>query len=447
MPHETEPTERTERDDPRRVEVLPQQLRFLSSTAREILYSGAFGAGKSRAICLRVAMRASIPGAREGLCRKTMVSLKRSTLKTLLEPDGMLPPILPRESYDWRKIDGEIHIHGGGSIMLFGLEEPARIASMNLSGCGVDEAVELTDADWTMLRGRIRLALPDLPNQLYGACNPSTPQHWLAVRFGLAGGHDVAHNCEAITTNSRDNWFLPEDYIADLETMTGIARKRYVEGMWCGSDGLVYDRWDDSRFVTDDAPDSFDQMIVGMDEGYNNPAVLLLIGIKDDRMWVVDEWYERHKLEAEVVQIAQEWRDKWPIDCFILDPSAAKLRAAMRNVGLDVVAADNAVLSGIQTVAARLSLDPAGDPRLLVHRRCSNLIREFGSYEWMEHADGSMKDKPKKEHDHALDSLRYALVHMDGIRSMPSIRAIGDRFSESMGLVDPMLREDLWTEM
>ncbi len=119
----------------------------------------------------------------------------------------------------------------------------------------------------------------------------------------------------------------------------------------------------------------------------------------------------------------------------------------MRNVGLDVVAADNAVLSGIQTVAARLSLDPAGDPRLLVHRRCSNLIREFGSYEWMEHADGSMKDKPKKEHDHALDSLRYALVHMDGIRSMPSIRAIGDRFSESMGLVDPMLREDLWTEM
>ena len=77
------------------LEVLPQQMKFLCSEAREILYSGAFGAGKTRAICLRVAMRASICGAREGLCRKTVVALKRSTLKTLLEPDGLLPPILP----------------------------------------------------------------------------------------------------------------------------------------------------------------------------------------------------------------------------------------------------------------------------------------------------------------------------------------------------------------
>lgn len=163
-----------------RLQVLPQQLRFLKSTARQILYSGAFGAGKTRAICLRVAMRAATVGAREGLCRKTVVSLKRSTLKTLLEPDGLLPPVLPQGSYEYKKIDGEINIKGGGTIMLFGLEDPARIASMNLSGVGCDEAVELSEQDWTMLRGRIRLKLPNLPNQLYGACNPSTPQHWLA---------------------------------------------------------------------------------------------------------------------------------------------------------------------------------------------------------------------------------------------------------------------------
>ena len=110
-------------DNTYRLEVLPQQLKFLRSAAREVLYSGAFGAGKTRAICLRVAMRASIEGAREGLCRKTVVALKRSTLKTLLEPDGMLPPILPKGSYEYKKIDGEINILGGGTIMLFGLED------------------------------------------------------------------------------------------------------------------------------------------------------------------------------------------------------------------------------------------------------------------------------------------------------------------------------------
>ena len=105
-----------------RLEVLPQQLRFLRSNAREVLYSGAFGAGKTRAICLLAVMRASIFGSREGLCRKTFSSLRRSTLKTLLEADGLLPPVLPEGSYDYRKMDAEIKIFGGGSIMLFGLD-------------------------------------------------------------------------------------------------------------------------------------------------------------------------------------------------------------------------------------------------------------------------------------------------------------------------------------
>tara|TARA_R100000664_G_scaffold23588_1_gene33189 strand:+ start:1339 stop:2652 length:1314 start_codon:yes stop_codon:yes gene_type:complete len=436
--------DRHETDNTHRLEVLPQQLRFLTSDAREVLYSGAFGAGKTRAICLRCAMRASVQGAREGLCRKTVVALKRSTLKTLLEPDGLLPPILPQGSYEYKKIDGEIKIHGGGSIMLFGMEDSARIASMNLSGVAVDEAVELTEQDWNMLRGRIRLQLPKMRNQIYGACNPSTPQHFLAKRFGLAGGHEPQPNCEAITTTSRDNWFLPKDYVEDLETMTGVARKRYVEGIWCGSDGLVYDQWDEAKFVVDEVPDSFDRMLVGMDEGYNNPAVLLLIGIKDDTMYVIDEWYERHKLEEQVIAEAKRLRGLHPIECFVIDPSAAKLRAAMRHYGLDAVPADNAVFSGIQTVSARLANDPSGKPRLQVHQRCSNLLREFGSYEWMSKQDGSMKDQPKKEHDHALDALRYAVVYTDGIRKAPAIRALDVEVAENY---DPTFDERLWTEI
>ena len=432
-------------DNTHRLEVLPQQLKFLRSDAREILYSGAFGAGKTRAICLRVAMRASVQGAREGLCRKTVVALKRSTLKTLLEPDGMLPPILPQGSYEYKKIDGEILIHGGGSIMLFGLEDAGRIASMNLSGVAVDECVELKEQDWDMLRGRIRLQLPNLQNQLYGACNPSTPQHFLAKRFGLAGGHVCAPNCEAITTTSRDNWFLPEDYVKDLETMTGVARKRFVEGLWVGSDGLVYDMWLEEKFVVDEVPESFDRMIVGMDMGYNNPAVLLLMGIKDDRVFVIDEWYERQRLEQEVVATAVRWKEEHPqIDCFVVDPSSAGLRASMRNVGLDAIPANNAVFTGIQSVAGRLCNDPSGKPRLVVHRKCSNLLREFGSYEWMSNQDGSNKDQPKKEHDHALDALRYSIVHIDGLRSTPSIRSI-DGIGDNAKM-NPRFNDDLWTE-
>ena len=433
-------------DNTYRLELLPHQMKFLKSQKREVLLSGAFGSGKSRSIALKCAMRASIQGAREGLCRKTFVALKRSTLKTLLEPDGLLPPILPKGSYEYKKIDGEILIHGGGSIMLFGLEDASRIGSMNLSGVAIDECVELKEQDWNMLRGRIRLKLPNLPNQLYGACNPSTPQHFLAQRFGLAGGHVCAPNCEAITTTSRDNWFLPEDYVKDLETMTGVARKRYVEGLWVGSEGLVYDRWDESKYVCDSLPESFDRVWVGCDEGYNHPSVQLLCGLKDDIFYVMDEWCERHKLEQQVVEHAEYWKREYPeIECFVVDPSAAKLRAAMRHAGLDVTPADNAVFSGIQSVSARMSNDPSGKPRLQVHRQCSNLLREFSSYEWASRQDGTLLEKPVKLNDDCVDSLRYSVTYTDGLKTAPSIRSIGgvdDKYK-----MNPLENEQLWTEI
>ena len=433
-------------DNTYRLELLPHQMKFLKSQKREVLLSGAFGSGKSRSIALKCAMRASIQGAREGLCRKTFVALKRSTLKTLLEPDGLLPPILPKGSYEYKKIDGEILIHGGGSIMLFGLEDASRIGSMNLSGIAIDECVELKEQDWTMRRGRIRLSLPNLPNQLYGACNPSTPQHFLAQRFGLAGGHVCAPNCEAITTTSRDNWFLPEDYVKDLETMTGVARKRYVEGLWVGSEGLVYDRWDESKYVCDSLPESFDRVWVGCDEGYNHPSVQLLCGLKDDIFYVMDEWCERHKLEQQVVEHAEYWKREYPeIECFVVDPSAAKLRAAMRHAGLDVTPADNAVFSGIQSVSARMSNDPSGKPRLQVHRQCSNLLREFSSYEWASRQDGTLKEQPVKLNDDCVDSLRYAITYTDGLKTAPSIRSIGG--VDDMYKMNPLNDEQLWTEI
>ena len=232
----------------------------------------------------------------------------------------------------------------------------------------------------------------------------------------------------------------------DLESMTGVARKRYVEGLWVGSEGLVYDMWEESKFVVDEVPEEFDRMMVGMDYGYNNPSVLILAGIKDDRMFIIDEWHERQKLEEEIVSTALSWKEEHPqIECFVVDPSCAGLRASMRNVGLDVIPANNSVFTGIQTVASRLTNDPSGKPKLVVHRQCSNLLREFGSYEWMNNQDGSSKDIPKKEHDHCLDSLRYLAMYCYNQRSSPSVRSIGG--DDDMQKINPLFDERLWTEM
>ena len=46
--------------------------------------------------------------------------------------------------------------------------------------------------------------------------------------------------------------------------------------------------------------------------------------------------------------------------------------------------------------------------RLTVDPSCATLRREFSAYVWDEKAQKKGEDRPAKDHDHALDALRYA---------------------------------------
>ncbi len=432
--------------------LLPKQEKFLRATEREVLYSGAFGAGKTRAVCMRAVMRASRPGAVEGLCRKHLANLKRTTLRSLLEPEPGVPAVLPAGSYEHRIGEQRILLNGGGQIQYFGFGEgesaKTKIGSLLLSGCGVDEAAELTKSDWTMLRGRLRLPVPGLSGQLYAACNPASPSHHLAVRFGLDRVHKPWPGCLAIRTRSADNHYLPIEYLEDLATFVGVARARYVEGLWVGAEGLVYDRWDRQVFVRHrEGP--WARIVIGVDEGYRNPAVLLSVCMDEEgRVHVDDEWYKRKQLEGAVVAEAQRFRDRYGPEAFVPDPSAAKLAAAMRAAGLPLGSpkvpkpkgsggspGTSDVFGGIQAVQGLLHEDADG-PWFTVDPRCENLIREFETYEWMpSQQDDQPKDKPRKAYDHAMDALRYAVLYLVG-RPPLEVRLIGG---------EPA-REDVFTE-
>lgn len=89
-----------------------------------------------------------------------------------------------------------------------------------------------------------------------------------------------------------------------------------------------------------------------------------------------------------------------PIEYVVIDPSAASLIAVLRKRGrFRVRKANNAVLPGIRRVASLLR-----QGRLLFCPECKDAIREFSLYCW---EDDPAKDTPKKEHDHAMDEIRY----------------------------------------
>lgn len=57
------------------------------------------------------------------------------------------------------------------------------------------------------------------------------------------------------------------------------------------------------------------------------------------------------------------------------------------------------MLDGIRVTASLLQ---AG--RIKIHRSCENTIAEFGLYAWDSKAQ---EDRPVKDHDHAMDDIRY----------------------------------------
>jgi phage terminase large subunit len=398
-----------------RIQLLPKQLEFITAQEREIGYSGAFGAGKTRALCIKAVSRvAGRPGAREAIVRKHLVTAKATTLRTLLDSDGDLPPVLPPETYVHRKSDKSIKLHGGGEIVYFGFDDPDKIGSYNLSGAGIDEVVELNELDYTQLRGRIRLRVDGLPNQIYWACNPGVPSHFIARRFGLAMGARAVENCRAIQTTSLENFFLPADYIKDLLTFEGLRKKRYVYGQWVGSEGLVYDNWNRETHVRERSG-PWARVIFGVDYGYRNPFAAVKVGIDgDDRAHVIEEYYSPGMQAEEMVEklVGMGAREA---DYVLVDPSAPQLIERLIANDIPSRGGDNAVEQGISEVRQRLAVLGDGHPGLTVDPSCEAVQREFETYEHiLDRATGTYTDRPLKKSDHAMDALR--LVCMD-IRS------------------------------
>lgn len=391
------------------VKVLPKQMRFIQSEAKEVLYSGAFGTGKSRGLCYKVCRHASIPNNVVGLCRKTRVSLMRTTLRTLLLPDGTRPPVLPLGSYEHHKSDSIIELHGGGCIQYFGCDSPETVASMNLGACGVDEGIELDEDEYTMLLGRIRMDVDPI-RPLFTATNPGPPSHFLHDRFFK----EQSPQREAIHTTAYENFFLPHDYLETLSKLTGVRHQRYVLGKWIAFEGLVYDMFNRDLHVRHRDRSEFHTFYLFFDEGYVNPAVLLFVGEDGDgRLHVLDEVYERRMLQDKVVEHAMAYN---PDGGCIGDPSAAGLIAAMNNKGLSAIGADNDVFNGIRALQQRLASVQDGRPRYSLEPHCSNHLLEFESYVWDEE-----KDRPVKELDHSMDAARYGVYYLDKDKISPHV--------------------------
>ncbi|MFB5619515.1 MAG: PBSX family phage terminase large subunit [Nitrosopumilus sp.] len=374
---------------------------YIESTSRLNIWEGSVRSGKTFASILKF-----IKELRDGPPGNAMIigvsrdSIQRNIILEICNLLGLTPPT-PKAS--------QMNIFGRLVFMVGANDDRAqrRIQGATLALAYVDEATIIPHGFFKMLLSRLSVA----GAKLFATCNPDSPFHWLKTDF--LDKQDL--NLSTWKFKLEDNPALSDEYIRNLKSeYNGLWYKRYIEGEWVLAEGTVYDFFDETNHVITIPPGNAEFYIVGVDYGIANPTAFTMIGYSRKRfpnIWLEAEYfydskkYNRQKTDTDYVEDLKKFMGNRIVKTIYVDPSALSLKVEMQREGIDCISnADNDVINGIRLVSNMLS-----NGTFKICSNCVNTIREFQTYRWDEKAGLKGEDKPIKENDHALDSLRYAL--------------------------------------
>ncbi len=206
-----------------------------------------------------------------------------------------------------------------------------------------------------------------------------------------------------------DNLSLSEHIRNRYERMySGVFYQRYILGLWVLSEGIIYDNFDKNTMIQSTPENTqFSKYYVSCDYGTLNPTVFLLWGFYDGTWYCLKEYYYSGRQTQKQRTDEQYANDlaKFLGDIkakIIVDPSAASFITLLKSRGYDVIQADNNVLDGIRATQTAMNTG-----KIVFSPNCKNLFKELASYVWDEKAAEHGEDKPVKQHDHAMDAMRY----------------------------------------
>ena len=201
-----------------------------------------------------------------------------------------------------------------------------------------------------------------------------------------------------------DNPFIPVDEIDKAKRE--LSQEQFLQEYMASFQkiqGLVYKEFSRIKHLYDELPKRTFTKIAGIDFGYHQAAVIDIRTDGND-YFVEDEWYKSERTETQLAEYVavSGFNPVYP------DPESANGVEELRRKGInvrEVAKGKDSVKHGIDKVREVLI-----NGRLKINKKCVNLISEFEMYVYDEDSES---DKPIKEHDHALDALRYAIMTHD----------------------------------
>lgn len=386
------------------------------SKKRYVVMKGSAGSGKSVDTAQNYILRLMRDNGRNLVCiRKSDITNRDSTFAELT---GAIYRMFGDKAEQYWKI-GQSPLkltcrHNGNQIIFRGMNDDKQREKLKsitfqkgkLTDVWIEEATELTQADFEIIDDRLRGALPPgLFYQIRMTFNPVNKSHWIKKRFfDFCDADTLTHHSTYLM-----NRFIDDAYRRRMERRKIVdpeGYRIYGLGDWGEIGGLILHNWE-TKEVSQNL-DDYDGISIGQDFGFNHANAILLLGWKDGNVHILKEVYVFEKDTNEIIPLAESenipknkvmWCDSAEPDRIKMWKKAGFLAKPVKKTKH---AKDKSYVNG--------QIDWLKQRQIYVHPSCVNTIKELQQWKWQkDEKTGEYLDIPVDFQDDAMAALRYGI--------------------------------------
>lgn len=433
-----------------------KQKLFHASSADEVLYGGAAGGGKSRAIVMEAVIDAlEHAGIDSYLFRRSYPELEATLVAEAIR-------CTPKELYSYSKTTHDMKFKNGSTLhfrFCRNMQDAIKYQGCEMHRLYIDELTHFPQEIYDYLKTRLRAPKRlNVKPKIRLTTNPGSIGHgWVKANF-IDGktpfevhkirvrseilGEERYVTRQYIPAYATDNPHLTSDYIIELEQKPPALRKALLLGDWNVFDGQVF-----TEFVNDSAhykdrlfthviepfviPDDW-QRFRSLDWGYSRPfSVGYWAQDGDGRLYRYAEIYGSAKDTAtgltinpnkgmklppnEVAALIKKYEERYEkgrriigiADPSIFDQSRGSdgcISSIFERQGIYFEGGDNERIAGKMQLHHRLNFDERGIPMMYIFTNCRDFIRTVPA---LTYDSMCVEDINTQGEDHIYDETRY----------------------------------------
>ena len=284
-----------------------------SSRKRYIVMKGSAGSGKSVDTAQNYILRLMRDKGRNLVCiRKSDITNRDSTYAELTGAIYRMFGDRTDKYWSIKQSPLQLTFRNGNQIIFRGVNDEKQREKLKsitfqkgkLTDVWIEEATEITQADFEIIDDRLRGELPQ--GQFYQirmTFNPVNKNHWIKkVFFDIPDQNVLTHHSTYL-----DNRFIDNAYRQRMERRKLVDPEGYqIYGLgdWGEIGGLILRNWEVNEISLN--LNDYDDVAIGQDFGFNHANAILLLGIKDDNIYIIKEVYCFEKETSEIIPLAKK---------------------------------------------------------------------------------------------------------------------------------------------